>query len=146
MKYITSPAFEPFISISFSLSPSLRNLSIGPSKVRSSLTFTYPKPFIPIESAKSSIFLNHFLDWEAASGTFIERTVFFLKGAKSVSSNISLISFIIRGFLKSGLSVPYLSIASAYDILAKGGFETSLSENSLNTLYRTSSATAKTSS
>ena len=61
---------------------------------------------MPMESANSSILLNHFLLWEAAFGTLMERTVFLRKGAKSVSTNISLISLMISGFLRSGLSVP----------------------------------------
>ncbi len=48
-------------------------------------------------------------------------------------SIISVISSMISGFLKSGLSLPYLSIASLNLILLKGGLLTSKSLNLVNT-------------
>ena len=53
---------------------------------------------------------------------------------------------IYNGFLKSGLSEPYLSIASLYVILGNGYFAIFLSENFLNVLYITGSITWNTSS
>ena len=53
---------------------------------------------------------------------------------------------IYNGFLKSGLSDPYLSIASLYVILGNGYSAIFLFENCLNVLYITGSITLNTSS
>ena len=55
-------------------------------------------------------------------------------------------SHISKGFLKSGLSVPYFNIASLYVILGNGFEVISQSENSLKTLVITGSIALKTSS
>ena len=66
----------------------------------------------------------------------------FLNGLKVVSLNSLVKSIIISGFLKSGLSVPYLSIDSLYGILTNGFVETSLSLNFLKTSVNISSPKA----
>lgn len=63
-----------------------RNLSIGPWKVISSVTLTYPRPFMPISVANFSMFSKKLLDFEAQPGTLMARTVLPRKGAKSVCS------------------------------------------------------------
>ena len=72
----------------------------------------------------------------------------FLKISKETSSrvNISVISFIISGFLKSGLSLPYLSIASEYEIFGNLSYISFLFEKFLKVLINSFSTTLKISS
>ena len=72
--------------------------------------------------------------------------VFPLNALNSVFSNTFVTSIIINGFLKSGLSVPYFSIASLYGILSNGASDIFQSLFFLNTFEITSSPTANTSS
>ena len=108
---------------------------------------TQANPFAPASSfAKTSILSKNLRPWDAPFGTIIIFTVLPLKALNSVFLNISVASCIISGFLKSGLSIPYFSIASKYGILINGPSSTCQVVFSLNTYGTTSSATSKTSS
>ena len=79
----------------------------------------YASPDAPWSLAHLSILSKKLLGLSFVFFVVIDRTLDpdrtnFLKISNETSSllNISVISFIIRGFLKSGLSVPNLSIAS----------------------------------
>ena len=80
---------------------------------------------MPMDKAYSSIFWKNVLLFEAMPGTFIALTVFPRKGLKSVDTKMSEISIISRGLRRSGLSVPYFSMASAYVMRLKGAEENS---------------------
>ena len=96
--------------------------------------------------ANSNIFSWKLFETAAPPGTFIARTHLFLNGRNSHLLKKSDKSTIFNGFLKSGLSEPYVNMASSNVILVKGGLETVPLPKVLNTSYRTVSATSKTSS
>ena len=65
-----------------------------------------------------------------------------LNGSKVLLDKISVISSIISGFLKSGLSEPYFNIASLYGILLNGLGDTSLSLKWVNISWKIFSPTS----
>ena len=106
----TLPSERDNLSINSFLISSVINLSKDDLKVIFSVTFMYPStPFIV--RTYSSICLYQEFDLSIES-TFIHLMVVFLNGSKDVFDKISVISSIINGFLKSGLSLPYFKIAS----------------------------------
>ena len=68
------------------------------------------------------------------------------KGLNSESTNKLETSTIVKGFLKSGLSVPNFNIASSYVILSNGKEEILKFEKFLKTSYKIFSVTFNTSS
>ena len=107
----TFPLFKFNLLVNSCLSSSVKNLSNDDLNVLSSFTFIYASPLPPIVLTYSSIALYQELDFSILS-TFIPRIVVSLNGANDVLLNISVNSVIINGFLKSGLSEPYINIAS----------------------------------
>ena len=75
---------------------------------------------MPIVLAYATSSLNHEFGLDAIPSTAIPRMVEFMNGLNVVSLKQSVKSIISNGFLKSGLSVPYFSIASLYGILLNG--------------------------
>ena len=106
------------------------------------------KPFAPTSSdvAYSVILSKNFLPCSAPFGITIAFTVLSLNALKSEFSKIVVTSWIINGFLKSGLSIPYFSIASLYGILTNGPSSTFQFVNFLYVYGITSSTTLNTSS
>ena len=98
------------------ISASVTTLAILP--VTSSSNFKYAKPvafFVLTKSVNLSIsFLENNPVAFSATIAFIipDSSITFLNTVNSVFLNISVISSISIPYLKSGLSVPYLSIAS----------------------------------
>ena len=143
MKNTASPIFAPnsvFIS-------SVKNFAIPPVKLFSSSTFTHARPAASASVlANSPISSKNFLPCFAPSGTIMYLIVLSLNALNSVYLKQCVASLIINGFLKSGLSIPYFSIASEYGILINGVFTTFQSLFFLNTSGITSSITLNTSS
>ena len=81
------------------------------------------------------------LTWEPDFTNFLN-----ISNETSSLEKISVISKIINGFLKSGLSVPYFNKLSAYLILGKFSNINFFFENSLKVLTNNFSTTLKTSS
>ena len=127
------PLFKWHFSISSFLKSSVKNLSIDDLNVISSFTFIYDIPVAPNDFMYSSIFLYHEFDLSILS-TFIPLIFNVLNGSKVLFDNIAVKSSISNGFLKSGLSEPYFSIASLYGILLNGIGDTSLSLKWVNIL------------
>ena len=101
---------------------------------------------MPMVSANFSMAAKKDFGIFAQSLTFIALTIFPWNGLKSTFRKKSERSMISSGFLRSGLSVPYLSIASANGIRTNGAGEIFLSVKRRKVSERTCSATAKTSS
>ena len=126
---------------------SVINFAIEPETCIWSSNFTHAKPPAPNSSfAKSTIPSKNFLDCSAQFGTIIAFTSFPLKPLNSEFSKHSVTLFITSGFLKSGLSEPYFSIASLYGILTNGASSISQVVCALNTFGITTSRTLNTSS
>ena len=129
-----------------SFASSVMNFEIPPVYPSGS-TFTHANPFAPASSlAKSVILSKNFLPWLAPSGTTIIFIVFPLNALNSVFSNNFVASWIMSGLRKSGLSIPYFSIASLYGIRLKGASSTFQFVCALNTVVKMSSNTLNTSS
>ena len=125
------PSFKPHFSINSFLNSSFRNLSIDDLNVISVPTLMYDKPTAPAFFMYSSIFLYHEFDLSIFA-TVIPLIWDVLNGSNVLFDKILVKSSIINGFLKSGLSEPYLSIASLNGILLKGLSDTSLSLKCVN--------------
>ena len=127
---------------------SVMNFAIPPATSPFSSSFVHASPCAPTSFvfAYSSILSKNFLPCFAPSGTTIIFIVFSLNALKSEFLNNFVPSCIISGFLKSGLSIPYFSIASLYGILINGPSSTFQFVNFLNVYGTTSSITLKTSS
>ena len=126
----TLPSTKLNLSLSNCLTLSSKNLSkedLNPP----STTLIYPNTLCNPLTYSSNILYQE-LDLSILS-TLIHLTTVSLNGAKSLKFIISLISSIIRGFLRSGLSLPYFNNASLYLILLNGKGETSLLPNLVNT-------------
>ena len=138
----------PISFINLSLIPSVINLAIPPDIVPSCSNFVQANPFAPTSSvvANSPILSKNFLPCSAPFGTTIAFIVLSLKALNSEFSNNFVTSLIINGFLKSGLSMPYFSIASLYGIRINGPSSTFQFVNFLKVYGTTSSITLNTSS
>ena len=110
--------------------------------------FVQANPFAPTSSdvAYSVILSKNFLPCSAPFGTIIAFIVFPSNALKSEFAKHFVTSSIINGFLKSGLSIPYFSIASLYGIFTNGPSSTFHVVNFLNVYGTTSSITLNTSS
>ncbi|EAL59796.1 hypothetical protein WwSim0204 [Wolbachia endosymbiont of Drosophila simulans] len=123
---------------------SSRNLAIGPFAVPSLSNVIYPRPLAPNSFCACSIFLSKKLRGSSAvlgagmALTTIPRSILLLKILNPESRKISVTSLINSGLRRSGLSEPYLSIASLYVIRGKS-LSTDLRENLANTLYKVDS-------
>ena len=141
-----SPVFAPNFSSKPFLTSSVTNLAIPPCGP-SSVNFTQARPFAPASSTAYSVILSkNFLPCSAPFGTTTAFIVLSLNALNSVSLKISVASCIISGFLKSGLSIPYFSIASLYGIFINGPSSTFHVVNFLKVDVNISSSTSKTSS
>ena len=146
-KKIQSPGFELVLFCISILASSVINLAIGPWKEPSSKILSQANPFaFNSLIAKSVISSKKLLGLSPTSCVAITRTTIFLNALNSRFAKISETSTISNGFLKSGLSVPYLSITSSYFNLGNGYILIFLSENCLKALYITGSILVKTSS
>ena len=147
IKKILSPDFTPKFSSNAFLFSSVMNFAIPPCTVPSISNFVHANPFAPHSSTANSVILSkNFLPCSAPLGTTIIFTVLSLKALNSVFLNSSVTSCMINGFLKSGLSIPYFSIASLYGILKNGPSSTFQFVNFLKVCVITSSITLNTSS
>ena len=145
-KNMLSFGFAPN-SISFAFTSSVINFAIPPDTLDSVSNFTHARPFAPSSFTANSVMLSkNFLPCSAPFGTIIAFIVLSLKALNSVPSNTLVTSCIINGFLKSGLSLPYFSIASLYGILINGPSSTFQFVKCLNVDVNTSSNTLNTSS
>ena len=113
---------------------SVINFAIPPVISPFSSYLVQAKPFAPTSSdvAYSVILSKNFLPCSAPFGTTIAFIVFPSNALKSEFSKHFVTSWIIKGFLKSGLSIPYFSIASLYGIFTKGPSSTFQFVNFLN--------------
>ena len=147
IKNILSPFLAPNSSSNRVKISSETNFAIPPCAILFSSIFVQAKPFAPkLSTANSVILSKNFLPWLAPSGTTIAFIVLSLKALNSVFLNTFVTSWIINGFLKSGLSIPYFSIASLYGILTIGPSSTFQFVCSLKVAGITFSITLKTSS
>ena len=148
IKNILDPFSTPISLCSFSFISSVINFAIPPEIVPSPSNFVHANPFAPTSSvvANSPILSKNFLPCFAPFGTTIAFIVLFLNALKSEFSNNFVTSWIINGFLKSGLSIPYFSIASLYGIRINGPLSTFQFVCFSNVYGTTSSITLKTSS
>ena len=114
IKNIAELFAAPYFSCKASFISGVINLAIPPVTSPFSSIFVQAKPFAPtsFDVANSPILSKNFLPWLLPSGTTITFTVLPLNALKSESLKHSVTSCIIKGFLKSGLSIPYFSIAS----------------------------------
>ena len=117
IKKIESFGLTPNLLSSVSFTLSVINLAIPPATLFSLSNLVQANPFAPNSSTANSVILSkNFLPCSAPFSTIIAFIVLSLNALNSVSLNISVASCIISGFLKSGLSIPYFSIASLYGI------------------------------
>src|SRR6056300_1122642 len=154
-KKILSPTSAPVNFIISSKDADEKNFPTGPFPeiISSFSNVKYASPDAPCSFAHLSILSKKLLGLSFVFLVTMHLTLepdltSFLKISNFTSSleKISVISFIIKGFLKSGLSDPYFNIASLYVIrgnLSKSNF---LFENSLKVLTINFSTTLKTSS
>src|SRR5512145_426334 len=150
-KNTASPSPTPATARSRSSREESRNLAIGPFAPPPSKT-TYPRPGAPSPRAQSFSLSKKLRGRAAAPGAGMARTTPPLatrlaNTPKLEPANDSLASATTSGLRKSGLSEPYLSIASSYGMRGNGGLVTARPPpNSSNTPASTGSIAAKTSS
>ena len=121
------------LNLSFILlsSSSLNSLAIEPD-ISLFSNFINPSDEAPSSLYSLSNFLNHEFDLSHESN-FIHLTSLSLNTTDSLFLSIEVKFSISNLILKSGLSLPYFSIASLYGILLNGIGLTSLFPNFLNT-------------
>ena len=150
IKKIAVLGFAPICS-NPNFTSSVINFAIPPVTSFSASNFTQAKPFASNSFIAYSLILSkNFLPCSAPFSTNIAFIVFSLKALNSVFSNNFVTSCIINGFLKSGLSLPYFSIASLYGIRGNGVFVISqlvcflnIVVNISSNMFNTSSCSAK---
>ena len=111
----------------------------------------YASPPRPSVSARPTVLSKKLRDFSPAPGARIARTTdpsstAFANTANSEPRKISVTSAALIGLRRSGLSLPYITIASSYAMRGNGGGVTVQSENSPKTPASTGSMAANTSS